>query len=124
MDEITLWDEMNAREKWDRDFETRKPANDADRAILAQDLEAEDKRRNVWNEKHEKKHEGGKESSSDLSTAISGSTREESVKIRSVPSSSRSEEEGKVKKDDGADGFIKKFRKFRLRRTKIETHTT
>ncbi|KAL8789929.1 MAG: hypothetical protein Q9195_006590 [Heterodermia aff. obscurata] len=75
MDEITLWDEMNAREKWDRDFETRKPTNDADRAILAQDLEAEDKRRNAWNAKREKKSEGEKEVSSDLSMGVSGSAR-------------------------------------------------
>lgn len=96
---------MNAREKWDRDFETRKPTNDKDRAVLAQDLEAEDERRRVWDEEHQKKEKGEKESSSDLSTVGSGN-----VQIQSVVSGSSSEAGGR--------GLVGKFRKLRLRRTK------
>lgn len=67
--ELNLWDEMNAREKWDRDFETRKPTNDADRAVLAQDLQAEGERRRVWEEEQKKKRMNERESSSNLTRA-------------------------------------------------------
>lgn len=39
---------MNKRERWDRDFEGRKPMNDTDREELARDLRAEDDRRAQW----------------------------------------------------------------------------
>ena len=101
---------MNTREKWDRDFETRKPTNDRDRATLAQDLKAEDERRRAWDEEQQKKEKGEKESSSDLSTAGSGNVQEGSVKIQSVGTGSSSEA--------GGGGLGGKFRKLRLRRTK------
>ena len=115
---------MNAREKWDRDFETRKPTNDADRAILAQDLEAEDKRRNVWNEKHEKRSKSEKEPSSDTSMAVSGGAREKNVNAQSMPSSSESEENRKLEKNADGEGFIGKLKKIHLRGTRVEARTT
>ena len=59
-DDLSFWDEMSVREKWDRDFETREPTNDDERAVLAADLKAEDERRWIWNEKHtaERENEG------------------------------------------------------------------
>lgn len=115
---------MNARERWDRDFETRKPTNAADRAILAQDLEAEDRRRNVWNEEHEKKSESKKESTSHANMAVSGGAREESVEIQSIPSRSGSEAKKKLEKNADGEGFMGKLKRLRLRRTKVETQTT
>ena len=115
---------MNAREKWDRDFETRKPTNDADRAILVQDLKAEDERRKVWDEERRKKGEAEKESSSDLSAAGSVSVQEGSVEIQSMPTTSSSEAESKTEKEAGGGGLVGKFRRLRLKRTTVEVQTT
>lgn len=115
---------MNAREKWDRDFEMRKPTNDADRAILAQDLKAEDERREAWDEEHKKEGKGEKEPSSDLNMASSVSVQEGSVEIQPVPPSSISEAESEMEKEAGGGGLVGKFRSLRLRRTSVEAQAT
>ena len=115
---------MNAREKWDRDFEKRKPTNDADRAILACDLEAEGRRRNVWNEEHVKKSEGEKKSLPVLSMVVSGSSDEKSGKSPSMPSGSRFEEESKLNKNADDESLVGKLKRLRVRRTKVETQKT
>lgn len=115
---------MNVREKWDRDFETRKPTDDADRAKLAQDLKAEDERRKVWAEEHKKKGKGEKESSSDLGMAVSVSAQERSAKIQSKPPNSNTEVESKMKKKAVGGGLVGKFRRLRSRRTKVEAQAT
>ncbi len=115
---------MNAREKWDRDFETRKPTNDADRAVLAGDLKAEDERRKVWNEEHRKKGNDEKESSSDLSMTASVSAQEGSAEIQSVSPSPTSEADGKMEKEAGGGGLVRKLRRLRVRRTKVGAQAT
>ena len=115
---------MNVREKWDRDFETRRPTNDADRAILAQDLKVEDERRKAWDEEHKKKAKGDKESSSDFCMAVSASVQDGGVGIRSVSLSSSSEAKDKMQKEAGDGGLVGKFRKLRLRRTKVGAQAT
>ncbi|KAL9121803.1 MAG: hypothetical protein Q9187_001640 [Circinaria calcarea] len=52
--ETDLWNEMNRREQWDRDFERREPAlftYEADQDELKQALNEEDKYRLLWDER-------------------------------------------------------------------------
>ena len=49
--ETDLWKEMNRREQWDRDFERRKPTNQADRDELKQALSEEGNHRLLWDER-------------------------------------------------------------------------
>ena len=48
--ETDLWEEMNRREQWDRDFECRKPTIQADLHKLRQALSEEDYHRLQWDE--------------------------------------------------------------------------
>jgi hypothetical protein len=115
---------MNARERWDRDFEMRKPTNDADRAILAHDLKAEDERRKAWDEEHKKEWKGGKESLSGLNMVSSISVQEGSAEIQPVPPSSSPEAESEMEKEAGGRGLFGKFKNLRLRRTRVEAQAT
>ncbi|MCJ1384597.1 hypothetical protein MMC17_007715 [Xylographa soralifera] len=47
-DESNIWAEMNRREQWDRDFERRKPTDQADRDELERALGEEDRQRALW----------------------------------------------------------------------------
>ena len=42
---------MNRRERWDRDFERRKPLNEEDREKLKLALEEEDRQRGMWDQR-------------------------------------------------------------------------
>ncbi len=77
---------MNAREKMTRDFESRKPITDADRAVLAQELKTEEERRKVWDEGF-KKEKSKKKSSSAESMTVSINVHEDNVKIQSMSNS-------------------------------------
>lgn len=78
----------------------------------------------MWDEEHRKKVKGDKESSSDLSMAVSASVQQGSVENRSVPPSSSSEARSKMGNEAGGGGLVGKFRRFRLRRTKVEAQAT
>lgn len=80
--EVELWEEMNKRERWDRDFEGRRPMNDADREELARDLRAEDERRAQWDAQHNSTEVEA--SSSNLSSA--STVQSVDVQQQSLPS--------------------------------------
>jgi hypothetical protein len=48
--DANLWEEMNRREQWDRDYERRKPATQEDRDELKRALSVEEHTRSVWDE--------------------------------------------------------------------------
>lgn len=50
--DANLWEEMNRREQWDRDFERRKPATQEDRGELERALSVEEHTRSAWDELH------------------------------------------------------------------------
>ena len=120
---------MNAREKWDRDFERRKPTNDADKVVLAEDLEAEDERRKAWDQERKKKVEVEKESlrSSDQSMTVSvqeGMGRSVTVSSASTEETKKGREREAGRGGGGGGGLFSRFRSLRVRRHKVADRAT
>ncbi|KAL8785715.1 MAG: hypothetical protein Q9213_003182 [Squamulea squamosa] len=51
-EDADFWEETNRRERWDRDFEGRKPANQEDKDELKRALSTEEQSRSAWDQRY------------------------------------------------------------------------